>query len=184
MFSWNVYRPLLHPGLNATELRRILRGSILMLSIVAVVMALQVGSVQDLWFFTADLIFVLLVPQLTAALFDPKANRIGSIAAFVVSLVLRLGGGVPILGLAPFIPYPELFSGLLRDAPSAWYEESNGVPAMLFPFKTLAFVVGMVLLPVLSRLTGRWDPPRALRQPPETEVHKKMTNVECLMTNQ
>ena len=74
-------------------------------------MALSVQSVQELWFFTGDLVFVLLFPQLVCALFDPKANRIGSITAFVVSFVLRLGGGEPLLGLEPFIPYPELLRG-------------------------------------------------------------------------
>jgi len=37
-----------------------------------------VQSVQALWFFTSDLVFVLLFPQLIFALFDPKANRTGS----------------------------------------------------------------------------------------------------------
>ena len=57
-------------------------------------------SVQALWFFTSDLVFVLLFPQLLCALFDPRANRIGSIVAFVVSLTLRVGGGEPLPPLA------------------------------------------------------------------------------------
>ena len=44
----------------------------------AVWMALKVQSVQALWFFTSDLVFVLLFPQLVSALFDSKANLIGS----------------------------------------------------------------------------------------------------------
>ena len=73
----------------------------------ATVLALKVQSVQALWFFTSDLVFVLLFPQLLFALFDRKANRTGSIVAFVVSLVLRVGGGEPLLGLPALIPYPE-----------------------------------------------------------------------------
>jgi solute carrier family 5 (high affinity choline transporter), member 7 len=111
--------------------------------------------VQALWFFTSDLVFVLLFPQLLWALFDPRANRIGSIAAFSVSLVLRLGGGEPLFGVPPVIAYPELFT----SDPGAWY--ADGV--MLFPFKTLAAATGLVLLPVVSRLTATWDPPRPLR---------------------
>src|SRR5687767_15940842 len=57
----------------------------------AVWMALEVQSVQALWFFTSDLVFVLLFPQLVFALYDSKANLAGSVAAFSVSLVLRLG---------------------------------------------------------------------------------------------
>ncbi len=163
MFSWNVYRRLLFPDMDATRMKLVLRTSILLLGVGAAVLALHVRSVQELWLFTADLIFVLLVPQLVAALFDPKANRLGSVTAFVAALALRLGGGEPIFGLEPLIPYPELFAVMLPDGPAAWYVETNGVRATLFPFKTLAFVVGMVLLPVVSRLTVRRDPPRTLR---------------------
>jgi Na+/proline symporter len=164
MFSWNVYRRLLFPEVGVLRMKLVIRTSILALGIGAAVMALYVRSVQELWLFTADLIFVLLVPQLVAALFDPKANRIGSITAFMVALVLRLGGGEPLLGLEPFIPYPELFAFALSGDVSAWYEQAKGVQATLFPFKTLAFVVGMLLLPLVSRLTDRWDPPLPLRK--------------------
>jgi high affinity choline transporter 7 len=86
---------------------------------------------------------VLLFPQLVAALFDRKANVIGSVAAFCVSLVLRLGGGEPLFGLPALIPYPE------------WW-----------PFKTIAAGAGMILLPLVSRLTGHLSGPRPLRATP------------------
>jgi high affinity choline transporter 7 len=159
MLSWNCYRRLLRPGLSTGQMRRAIRLSIMALGAVAAVMALKVQSVQALWFFTSDLIFVLLFPQLIFALFDPKANRIGSVAAFCVSLVLRLGGGEPLFGLPHFIPYPEIFT----SDPGAWYAGE----AMLFPFKTLAAVTGVVLLPVVSRLTAKWDAPRRLRNSSE-----------------
>ncbi|MGH9836612.1 MAG: sodium:solute symporter family protein [Blastocatellia bacterium] len=155
MFSWNCFRPLIKPDLSAPQMKRLIRFSIVLLGAVAAVMALKVQSVQALWFFTSDLIFVLLFPQLLFALFDPKVNRIGSITAFCVSLVLRLGGGEPLFGLPHFIPYPEIFT----NDPASWYDSG----AMLFPHKTLAASVGVVLLPVVSRLTARWDAPRPLR---------------------
>lgn len=159
MFSWNVYRRLLVPRATVRQLQHVIRSSIVVLGAGAVVLALTVGSVQALWFFCADLIFVLLFPQLVMALYDPRANRLGSVVAFAGSLVLRLGGGEPILGLPAFLPYPEWFQGLLTGSPSEWYD-SNG--ALLFPFRTLAAAAGLLLLPVVSRLTGRWDPPRPL----------------------
>ena len=116
-----------------------------------------------LWLFTADLVFVLLFPQLIAALFDSKVNRIGSITAFVVSLVLRLGGGIDIFGMPAFIPYPELFHGLLPGPTESWYNDSG---ATLFPVKTLAAIAGLVLLPLVPRLTASLDPPQALGEPP------------------
>lgn len=157
MVSWNCCYRLLWPQLSTTQMKRIIRASIVLLGAGAVVMALKVQSVQALWFFTSDLIFVLLFPQLVFALFDPKANRIGSITAFSVSLILRLGGGEPLFDLPQFIPYPELFT----SNPSSWYDAQTG--ALLFPFKTLAATVGCFLLPVVSRLTAGFNPPKALR---------------------
>ncbi|MBS1788908.1 MAG: sodium:solute symporter family protein [Acidobacteria bacterium] len=157
MVSWNCCYRLLWPELSVGQMKRIIRVSIVLLGAASVVMALKVQSVQALWFFTSDLIFVLLFPQLVFALFDPKANRIGSVTAFIVSLVLRLGGGEPLFNLPHFIPYPELFTG----NPSSWYDASG---ALLFPFKTLAAAIGCVLLPVVSRLTAKWDSPLPLRK--------------------
>lgn len=157
MISWNCCYRLLWPQLSVVRMKRVIRWAIVLLGAAAVLMALKVQSVQALWFFTSDLIFVLLFPQLVAALFDPKANRIGSIIAFSVSLVLRLGGGEPLFNLPHFIPYPEIFTG----NPASWYDASG---ALLFPFKTLAAAAGCVLLPVVSRLTTKWDAPRSLNR--------------------
>lgn len=143
MFSWNCLARLVWPHISVPGMRRAIRGSILGFGAVAFALAMRVQSVQALWFFTSDLVFVLLFPQLVAALFDPRANRTGSMAAFVVSAVLRLGGGEPLLGIPALLPYP-----------------------VGFPFRTVAAVAGLVLLPVVSRLTGRRDPPRPIHRAP------------------
>ena len=142
MLSWNCLKRLVWPSLSVPQMRRVIRSSILLFGALATLLALKVQSVQALWFFTSDLVFVLLFPQLLFALFDPRANRTGSIVAFVVSLVLRIGGGEPLLNLPAFIAYPESV-----------------------PFRTLAAVAGLVLLPLVSRLTTRLDAPRVLRNP-------------------
>ena len=117
-------------------------------------------NVAALWFFTSDLVFVLLFPQLVMALFDRRANLVGSIAAFSVSLVIRLGAGEPLFGWAPWIPYPELFATVLPGETADWYDAQSG--AIMFPFKTLAALAGLVVLPVVSRLSSRVCPPQAL----------------------
>ena len=109
LISWNGVRRLLVEDLSARQLKAIVRISIVLLGACAVVMALRVQSVQALWFFTSDLVFVLLFPQLVCALYDSKANRNGSIAAFCVSSILRFGAGEPLLGIPRMIPYPEEF---------------------------------------------------------------------------
>lgn len=140
MFSWNVCLRLLNPDLPLRTLTLIMRISIVAIGVAAMWMAIKVQSVQALWFFTSDLVFVLLFPQLVSALFDRKANLIGSVAAFTVSLILRVGGGEPLFGLPALFAYPE------------W-----------LPFKTVAAGSGMILLPLVSRLTPGLSPPRALK---------------------
>ena len=140
MFSWNTCTRLLSPTMPFAHWKVVMRITIAALGGGAVWLALEVQSVRALWFFTSDLVFVLLFPQLVCALFDRRANLPGSMTAFGVSLVLRLGGGEPLFGWPALIAYPE------------W-----------LPFKTLAAGTGLVLLAVVSRLTARWSPPRPLR---------------------
>jgi high affinity choline transporter 7 len=163
MVSWNVFRGLLAPNISTANMLRLIRLSILALGAAAAVLALHVRSVQQLWFFTSDLVFVLLFPQLLYALFDPRANRTGSIVAFCVSLVLRLGGGEPILAVPAFIPYAEIFGGLLPGTSQGWLDPAGH--ATLFPVRTCAALAGLVLLGVVSRLTARWDPPQPIPPP-------------------
>jgi high affinity choline transporter 7 len=139
MASWNGVHRLWRRRISPRELQVWIRLAIVVVGAAATLLALRVQSVQALWFFTSDLVFVLLFPQLICALYDPRANRPGSIAAFFISLILRLGGGEPLFNLPALIPYPETF-----------------------PFKTAAAVAGLLLLPFVSRLTAKWSPPRPL----------------------
>jgi Na+/proline symporter len=142
MLSWNCCKRLLRPSLSLLEMKRTIRSSILLFGVVATVLALKVESVQALWFLTSDLVFVLLFPQLVFALFDRRANRTGSIVAFSVSFILRMVGGEPLLGIPALVAYP---------------------PAL--PFKTVAALAGIALLPLVSRATGAWDAPVPLHNP-------------------
>ncbi|MES1213708.1 MAG: sodium:solute symporter family protein [Singulisphaera sp.] len=160
MFSWNVVHRLRGARDSTSYLRRVIRASIIVLGVTATIMALDVQSVAELWFFTADLVFVLLFPQLLWALFDPRANLTGSVTAFAVSLVLRLGSGISLFGLPAFIPYAELWCRASGQNPAEWQDLATG--ESVFPARFLAAVAGLVLLPVVSRLTSAWDPPRVL----------------------
>ena len=129
IFAWNWYLRLIAPKSHKRKISTIIRISILSLGMFAAIIALKVKSVQALWYFTSDLVFVLLFPQLVMALFDKKANRIGSMVAFFVSLFMRAGAGEPLFNIPAFIHYP------------AWW-----------PVRTIAAVAGLILLPLVSRL--------------------------------
>jgi high affinity choline transporter 7 len=163
MISWNVVRALYVPEVSTPRMLVIIRGTIVALGGLAVLLALRVQSVQQLWFLTSDLVFVLLFPQLLFAVFDPRVNRTGSIAAFGASLVLRLGGGEASLSLPRLIPYDELLAAAWPADAGLWFDPA--ADDTLFPVRTFSAAVGMLLLPLVSRLTARWDPPRALPRP-------------------
>ncbi len=81
--------------------------------------------------------------------------------AFVVSLLLRLGGSEPLFGIRPFVDSPRLLPEALVGNAEMWYDQKT--EAMLFPFRSLAMLAGLILLPVVSRLTARWYAPSPLR---------------------
>ena len=95
----------------------------------------------------SDLVYCILFPQLTTALFDRRANRYGSIAGLAVAFTLRVGGGEPAVGLPRLLPYPMI------DPVS---------DAVLFPFRTTAMLAGLLTIVVVSRFTQRVCPPRPL----------------------
>ncbi|MCB0686155.1 MAG: sodium:solute symporter family protein [Saprospiraceae bacterium] len=128
---WNVL-----PAKRRTEKSypKQIRRVIWIVGICTICVALQVGSIYELWFLCSDLIYCLLFPLLVTALFDSKANYIGAYAGFTVALLLRLGGGEPFLGIPSWLPYPV----------------SEGV--ITIPFKTMAMLAGLTTIIVVSRI--------------------------------
>ena len=77
---------------------------------------------------------MVLFPQLFCVLYFSKCNTYGSLSGYLVSLVLRFGGGDSLLGIQPLIKYP-------------FYDETEG---QLFPFKTLAMACGFLTILLVS----------------------------------
>ena len=69
---------------------------------------------------------------------SPKSvNTYGSLFAYIVGSFIRLAGGEPIIGLPPLIKYPG-------------YDEKMAM--QLFPFRTVAMLVSMASLVLVSLL--------------------------------
>lgn len=146
MGAWNIYRPLAKTRATPAKLQVVIRRLIWIIGVAALLLALRIQSVYALWFLCSDLVYCILFAQLTTALFDPKANVYGSCAGFLVSTILRAGAGEPALGLPRWLPYPMV--------------DSEGV--LEFPFRTTSMLAGLATILVVSRLTGRREPPRPL----------------------
>ncbi|WP_091584728.1 sodium:solute symporter family protein [Alteribacillus bidgolensis] len=150
MASWNIYRPLIKPNASQDELKKVIKRTIILIGVAAMIIALNVGSVYTLWYLASDLVYCVLFPQLTMALFYRNANFYGSLAGFAVAVFLRLGGGEPAINLPYFLPYPMVEDGLV-----------------LFPFRTLAMIAAFITIFIVSELTKKKCPPKRLLMPHE-----------------
>ena len=129
MGVWNVYRPLVDPGLPDSKLAKLIQRSIWIVGVAATLIAFNIASVYELWFLCSDFVYCLLFPALVCALFDPKANAKGALAGFLVAAFLRFGGGDATLGLPTYLDYP-----------------------VDFPFRTFAMLSGLFSILVVSRI--------------------------------
>ena len=116
------------------------RVSILVVGAAATAMSIYVRTVWGLFVLAADIVYVIVLPQLTAALFLRRhTNAYGALAAFFVGAALRLGAGEPTLGLPALIRYPG-------------YDQGSG--GQTFPFRGVAFLASMLTLLAVSWLAG------------------------------
>jgi len=149
MFTWNIYRTLFNQNATDRQLKATVRISIVVIGTIATLLALQLKSTYTLWYFCSDLVYVMLFPALTAALYFKRANKLGVYAGIIIALFLRFMGGIPEFGFNPIFHY------------WIWDAESNVV---LFPFRTMATVAGIITIIVVSNLTQKISPPRKLNK--------------------
>ena len=145
MFTWNIYRSFSKKAHDKSMLV-VTKISILAIGTLATLLALRVQSVYALWFLCADLVYVLLFPQLVMVLFLKKSSAKGALAGLTLGLILRLGGGEASLGVPAFIPYPMNYEDL----------------GLMFPFRSFAMVLSLVTIWLIST----WDK----NSVPHTEV--------------
>ena len=159
MAGWNVFRPLYahfkKKEVQPKSLAKVIQGCIWIVGIAATLIALRKGSVYALWFLCSDFVYCILFPQLVLALFDNKANTIGSVTGFIVAVIIRFGGGEATLGIPDFFEYHKLFG-----MPELVDGETG-----LFPFRTMAMVSSLITIMVVSRLTQKVSPPKPLTLP-------------------
>ncbi|XP_031565939.1 high affinity choline transporter 1-like [Actinia tenebrosa] len=116
----------------------VIQVSVLVVGTLATLMGLTVAdSVYSLFALCSDLVYVVLFPQLCCVTYVPHTNTYGSLAGYVLGLVLRVLEGEPVIGLQPTIKYP-------------YYPD---VHDQMFPFRTLlAMACSFVDIVVVSYL--------------------------------
>lgn len=108
--------------------------SIFCVGVLATLVSIFVPIVYGLFVLAADIVFVIVLPQLFCAVFLRKTNAYGAIPGFLIGTVLRVGAGEVLLDWQPFIEYPM-------------YSKEYG---QQFPFRTFAMVVSLITIVALS----------------------------------
>lgn len=130
-----------------------MRVAIVFVGIASTIFALTINSIYGLWYLCADLVYVILFPQLLCVIYMPFCNTYGSLAGYAgakegliepafmlfssVGLILRLSGGEPLVSLPPSIHYPM-------------YDEDSGT--QYFPFRTLAMICSLTTIIIVWKL--------------------------------
>ncbi|XP_073978612.1 choline transporter [Rhodnius prolixus] len=134
MFARNVYKLIFRQRASEMEIIWVMRVSIFVVGILATIMALTIPSIYGLWSMCSDLVYVILFPQLLMVVhFKEHCNTYGSLAAYIMALLVRVSGGEPLLGLPALIHFP------------GWDGERQ-----LFPFRTLAMLISLITLAGVS----------------------------------
>ena len=103
----------------------------LVIGVVSSSVAMFASSAYGISLIAADLVYIVMFPQLTSVLFLPWVNVFGAHAGWITGVTLRLAVGEPMLGLPPVIAYPT---------------------GQLFPFRTFTMVCSFVTISVVSVL--------------------------------
>lgn len=114
-----------------------MRVSIVIVGALATVLAIVIKTIYGLWYLCADLVYVILFPQLACVIYLPFVNTYGSLAGYLVGLFFRLTGGEPLVSLPALIKYPN-------------YDEENNFQN--FPFKTMSMLISLIFIIVVSYL--------------------------------
>ncbi len=138
MFTHNVYRLAIRQKAGNLELKIVQGVAMLVSAVAACALAIYVNSIYTMFFLAADIVFIVMFPQLTCAIFIKITNGYGSLIGLIVGLVLRFGGGDEALNIPAFIDYQFI-------------DEEFG---LLFPFKTVAMLSSMISIVMISYLTS------------------------------
>ena len=127
------------------ELAWVQRFSVVVIGAASTILALFVPSVYGMFIMAADIIFVIMLPQLVSVVFVSYANSTGALFGYMVGLVMRVGAGEPLLQLPAFLFFP-------------WYSRDYG---QLFPFRVTAMMCSLITIVGVSKvselISNKWN---------------------------
>ncbi|KAL4228757.1 hypothetical protein ACF0H5_011800 [Mactra antiquata] len=138
MFTCNIYKQIFHYKASDRELLIVQRIAIFMIGTVSTLISIYVPMIYGLFVLAADIVFVIVLPQLTCALFCKFSNTYGALCGFLVGFICRLGAGEYFLNFDHFITYPFF----------------SDVYGQVFPFRTFSMLCSLCTILFISFLTN------------------------------
>ncbi|XP_053372519.1 high-affinity choline transporter 1-like [Mercenaria mercenaria] len=138
MFTYNIYKHIFRHKASEKELLWIQRTAIFVVGVIATMISIFVPIIYGMFILAADIVFVIVLPQLTCALFVKFSNSYGALCGFLVGFICRLGAGEYYLKFDSFIHYP-------------WYSDEMG---QVFPFRTFSMLCSFFTILLVSLLTN------------------------------
>jgi len=142
MFAKNVFN-VIYARIHKTQPSEtvqvwVMRIAQVAIAVSAAVMAIEIGSIYELFLLCADFVYVIMYPQFVCIMFLKGTNAYGSLVAFIVGLFFRMTGGDNTLHIPALIKYP-------------WYQDFDD--SQLFPFRTMSMLISFFTLIFVSYLT-------------------------------
>jgi len=146
----NIYHKVLRPSSSDREVIVVLWLMIICNCVIATTLAIQYKNIYALFVLCGDFAYVMLFPQLLLVLYWSKANTYGSLASFIVTLILRLLAGDKYLGLPSVLTFGS-FNGYCFNVE----EESLSLcdEGGEMPFRTIIMLISLVVHILVSGLT-------------------------------
>ncbi|PVD27632.1 hypothetical protein C0Q70_12799 [Pomacea canaliculata] len=135
MFTHNIYNGIIHKKASDTELMVVQRLAVVCVGLIATAISLSVPVIYGLFILAADIVYVIILPQVDLRHFPSSARQCFWICCWLCGWsFLRFGAGEPTIGLEPFIPF------------SVW----DPMYGQSFPFRTVAMLCSALTIVAVS----------------------------------
>jgi len=153
MFARNVYKLIFRQNASESEIMWVMRIAIFVVGGMATFMALTIPTIYGLWALCSDLVYVILFPQLLCVVHFPDwCNTYGSLFSYCLGLGIRVTGGESLVGLPPLIHFPGFQEPTQEEIEEAALENRRPFGTQLFPFRTIAMILSLITIPLVSQL--------------------------------